>query len=86
MGNYHESASHCRFSLFKPSGKWCSDHSVDMNGVYNEPLIHRAVWKAWQASRTPADRALEEGWILVILEPYHIHSHPIMLIGGRNYD
>jgi hypothetical protein len=85
MTNYSLQASKVRISRFKPSGKWYDDFEVDMNDFYNEPLIHPAVLKAWEASRDPGSRSLEEGWMLVCLEPYHHNAHPVMIIGGRNY-
>lgn len=74
MSNYSENEGSVRMSLFKPSGKWYSDSAVDMSAHYNTSCIHTAVSLAW-------NRPLEPGWILICLEPYHQHSHPVMLKG-----
>ena len=67
-----------RADLFKPSGKWHESIALDMSADYNKTLIHSAVCDAWvRAGRS----ALEAGWLLVVLEPYHKHSHPVMLKG-----
>lgn len=82
MSHYSENEASVRMSLFKPSGKWYSDHAVDMSGYYHPteqtPLIHDAVRHAFE---TRLNRSLEPDWMLVCLEPYHVHSHPIMIKG-----
>lgn len=74
MGNYSANEGSVRVSLFKPSGKWYTDFAIDMSDYYNEPLIHDAVLKAY-------GKPVSQGWMLICLDPYHIHSHPVMIVG-----
>lgn len=75
---YSESDSIVRADRFKPSGKWYDSIALEMNDYYNvPPVVHDAV-------RLAAERqgvVVHEGWWLVVLEPYHIHSHPVILKG-----
>lgn len=77
MSNYSENEGSCRASLFKPSGKWYQDLAIDMSAFYNEPDIHMAIRCAFEQTA----RTLQSDWKLVVLDPYHKNSHPIMLIG-----
>lgn len=79
-----------RVDFFKPSGKWYGTASVDMTNHY-EGLIHKCFMAACEAEQANANGEwghtfkprdiLCEGWSIVCLEPYHEHSHPIMLRG-----
>lgn len=66
-----------RADRFKPSGKWYDSIALDMSQNYNDNLIHNAV----KASAERQDVKLDEGWTLVVLEPYHVHSHPVIIKG-----
>lgn len=66
-----------RADRFKPSGKWYDSIALDMSGCYNTSPIQVAIRDAMNRQ----DIRLEPGWSLVALEPYHKHSHPIMLKG-----
>lgn len=75
---YSPHDSQVRADRFKPSGKWYDTRVLEMAPYYNETFLHIAVEKAYaDTSAVP----LDEGWSLVVLEPYHRHSHPIMLKG-----
>lgn len=77
MSNYSPNEGMVRANLFKPSGKWSGDWGIDMSPYYNEPNIHDAVRKAVAAG----GRSISAGWRLVVLDPYHMHAHPIMIEG-----
>lgn len=97
MTHYSNSARHVRVSFFQPSGKWKYDFQLDMGEVYDAPLIHDALEKALdadkhlgRATRVGVDDDLvsvHQPWWrtwqgpIVVLDPYHQHAHPIMLIG-----
>ena len=66
-----------RVDRFKPRGKWYDTFAVDMSRFWKAPLIHDAVEQAI----TEAGYAVTPDWIYVCLDPYHQHSHPIMLKG-----
>lgn len=66
-----------RADRFKPSGKWYDSIALDMSRHYNAVLIHNAVLNAMEDQGVK----LEPGWSIVVLEPYHKHSHPVMLKG-----
>ncbi len=66
-----------RADRFKPSGKWYDSIALNMSGHYTTSLIHDAVRLAAEAQGVK----LETNWMLVVLEPYHQYSHPIIIIG-----
>lgn len=84
-----------RVDFFKPSGKWYGTASVDMTAHYKGDsgnLIHDAFMAACRAEKdnpqgewghtfTPDDW-IAGGGSIVCLEPYHEHSHPIMVRGN----
>jgi hypothetical protein len=72
---YSEIDSMVRVDFFKESGKWYTTEAIDMNNWYNEPLIHDAISKA--IITAIGDRLSD--MTAVILEPYHINSHPVMI-------
>jgi hypothetical protein len=78
-----------RVDFFKPSGKWYGTASVDMSahfkGVIGDCLREACVVEAargegseWGHTFTPQDWVADGGTI-VCLEPYHEHSHPLMI-------
>lgn len=87
---YSSKDSRVRVTLFKESGKWYSDESVDMYDRWSGcATIHDALMAAcadefeaeegaWSLSSHPLEW-LESGGTIVCLDPYHEHAHPIML-------
>lgn len=63
-------------SFFKPSsGKWYKDEEFDMNAYFNDPCIKEAIKFAME------DAGLSmEGFIVVVMDPNHKNSHPIMFM------
>lgn len=57
------------------------DHEVDMTDFYEHHLIQDAVKLAWARYRAEEEFHIEKDWILVVMEPYHIHAHPVMIRG-----
>jgi hypothetical protein len=92
--NFTTQSGRVRIDFFKPSGKWYGTASVDMEGFY-KGVIHDCVFAACEAEHAKGDEGewgytfsprdiLERdkedgGWTIVCLEPYHEHSHPVML-------
>lgn len=76
MGNYSANDGSVQVSVFKPSGKWYTDIAVDMTGVFNHPSIHDGLE---QVMRFQGHSSYVDNYICVCLNPYHRHSHPIML-------
>ena len=79
-----------RVDFFKPSGKWYGPASVDMSQHYTGD-IHECFRSAcvaeqgrgggeseWGHTFTPQNW-VAEGGAIVCLEPYHEHSHPLMI-------
>jgi len=64
-----------RVDFFKKSGKWYATRAVDMNDWYHHPDIFYAVAKS--IINTIEARYVD--MIAVMLEPYHVNSHPIMI-------
>lgn len=75
-----------RVDFFKPSGKWSYTGSVDMGPFYHEPITHEALKKALDESieglRLSWRHWLMDDGVIVCLEPFHQHAHPIMLTSG----
>jgi hypothetical protein len=67
-------ASVVRVDRFKQRGKWYESIAVDMSEYYNHPDIHDALRRC-----LARDGYVIDDWTWVCLEPYHKHSHPIML-------
>ena len=63
--------------LFKSSGKWCRSEAINMNTVYYTPSVQDAVLSCW----TDQVGNLHSDWMLVCLEPYHQHAHPVLIKG-----
>lgn len=76
MSHYSENPAHCRVDIFKPSGKWYMTITLDLTGLYEHNDIHEAIKMAGGPKLE-----LDLGWTAVCLDPYHQHSHPIMLKG-----
>lgn len=74
MTNYSADESRCRVSRFKKTGKWYDDFSIDMNSHYNKEDLRGAV-----ASAILQVVDIDPDYIYICLEPYHRHSHPVML-------
>lgn len=71
---YNVNDSMVRVDRFKERGKWYDSHAVDMGPHYHNPSIHDAVRLAIQDASINMDE-----FIIVCLEPYHVHAHPVML-------
>jgi len=81
-----------RVDFFKPSGKWYGTASVDMSAYYKGD-IHECFRRACVDEQATAPSTGEsewghtftpQGWVakggtIVCLEPYHEHSHPLMI-------
>lgn len=76
---FHVSDSCVRVDRFKPRGKWYDTFSIDMEEHYNDNDLHDAVQKCIEKEGYKMD-----DWIFVCLEPYHKHSHPVMLKDRRS--
>lgn len=72
-----------RVDIFKPSGKWYETFAVDMREFYRGDIID-ALKKGMDKNPDLSERWrgwLDNGGLIVCLEPYHQHSHPICLRG-----
>lgn len=76
MTHYSDKPYMVRVDIFKPSGKWYETISVSMKDKYHTADLHEALRSAILVRRTIADN-----WLYVCLDPYHKHSHPIILRG-----
>ena len=79
MTNYSNNPGKVRVDFFKPSGKWYETEELDMSAYYGEPVIHNAILKAYYEQIAP----YHEDMTMVVLEPYHQFSHPIMFTDLR---
>lgn len=73
---YCETDSVVRVDRFKERGKWYDTFAIDMAEEYHATSIHEGL------RRCLAKRGIStQGYIFVCLEPYHEHSHPVMIKG-----
>jgi hypothetical protein len=77
--NYSENPGDVRVDRYKrASGKWYDTFSVDMSGFYDRGP--RCVDAVKAAIEQDSGREVDlDYWIFVVNDPYHKHSHPIML-------
>lgn len=78
---YSENPGHVRIDFFKPdTSKWYMEEMLDMSGEYNAPHAYAAVRNALATTRH--GRLAEKRWLIVVLKPYHVNAHPVMLSPG----
>jgi hypothetical protein len=70
-----------RVDFFKKSGKWYASQAIKMPG-YHDDSIHDALKDALNSALylTDENRLRYAGMTAVCLEPYHKHSHPLMVV------
>jgi hypothetical protein len=75
-----------RVDFFKSSGKWYTTEAVKWTGEYDKGLIHREFARSLRDHLSKDFPAVGDvgtprlsGMLAVCLEPYHQHTHPIML-------
>lgn len=83
MTHYSNNPGLVRADFFKPeSGNWYTSEELDMSYHYMDgPSVYDAVRNALAKTRHGAEA--EKRWIIVVLEPYHRNSYPVMLTPGR---
>ena len=64
-----------RVDIFKPSGKWYTTIALKWIG-YKDVLIH----EAFESSMKIQHPNNWDGMTAVCLDPYHEHSHPLMIV------
>ena len=78
MTNFSPFASNVRVDFFRPSGKWHTTSALDMKDRWDQIPLHQAIQDA--LNEQYGDQY--DGLIAVVLEPYHEHPHPIMVVKG----
>lgn len=81
MSNYSNNPESVRVDFFRPSGKWYTTEAVLFVGGWKsspDNLIHDAFARSLRKHFVDDPDRLQ-GMIAICLEPYHEHSHPIML-------
>lgn len=79
---YSEDDSMVRVDFFKTSGKWYTREAVKWTGGYKDVWIFDAFKQSLRDHFKDSPGRLE-GMTAVCLEPYHEHSHPLMLKDWR---
>ncbi len=75
----------CRVDFFKPSGKWNESVAVSFEGLYSQSgseAKKHGVITIHDCFRIALKKAIGDrhiGQTAVCLEPYHEHSHPLMI-------
>lgn len=87
--NYSENPGMVRIDRFKDTGKWYDTYAINMSGYWHVIIdnkwnrIHNALKSAIADDERFGpywvDKWLAQGGFIVCLEPYHEHSHPIIL-------
>ncbi len=75
---YAVSETIVRADQFKPSGKWYQSIALEMGAHWTAPSIPDAIKECLMKQ---GYGEVKDGWSIVVLEPYHQHSHPIMIKG-----
>jgi hypothetical protein len=78
MSNFSINEHDVRVDFFREQGKWYATEQLSMVDVYNYPSIHDAVRHALDVK---FGKRYDDMWA-VVLDPYHRHSHPVMLMKG----
>lgn len=86
MTNYSEDSGSVRFDFFKPSGKWYMTEAIQMSKFYRYGGPREAAAKAWVARCRKLDRLPHDDFTIVVLDPYHELTYPIMLVAGTYAD
>ena len=79
---YTTNSSHVRVDRFKESGKWYDTLEINMENHYDDLNIYKALRDSINETmqfENYVQRWLSQGGSFVCLEPYHQHSHPVML-------
>ena len=66
-----------RVDFFKESGKWYCTEAVKWTGEYHSNSLMHDEFKKSLRDHLKGERLND--MVAVCLEPYHIHSHPIMM-------
>ena len=80
---YIDDESMVRVDFFKESGKWYTTEAVKWTGVYTHISIHDAFLISLRnhfSSPNKGPNTRLQGMTAVCLEPYHEHSHPLMIL------
>ena len=80
MGHYSNSADMVRVDFFRPSGKWYCTEAVKWTGEYERGLLHREFAKSLHDHLYTGGVKRLAGMQAICLEPFHQHSHPIILM------
>ncbi len=88
MSHYSDKTESVRVDFFKESGKWGYTEAVIWTGSYRyeekRQLMHDAFAESLIAHlRDEQGNVRHRGMTAVCLEPYHEHSHPIMMAVDR---
>lgn len=67
-----------RADLFKENGKWSQTYALDMSKYYEDPDMWASIRLLY---RDQVGHQIPKGWLLVVLEPYHTYSHPVIVRG-----
>ena len=86
MTHYSENPNMVRVDYWKESGKWYMTEAVDMDNVYQVPLVQVAVEVAmndhWEKTRSPDRRQAWNQFTITVTEPYHMNAYPVMVKAG----
>lgn len=81
MTHYNDNPGMVRVDYFKPGGKWYMTEAIEMpDAEYSAPNIHEAVRRSLDASRPDREPGWWSQFTVVVLEPYHQHAHPVMIV------
>lgn len=79
MTHYSENPGHVQANRFKESGKWYDTFSLDMTLFYDDIAAPQAVYNALLNKFGIDWVENHPGWSVVVLDPYHRNSHPVMI-------
>jgi hypothetical protein len=74
--NYSQSPNHVKLIVFKKSGKWKYEESLDMEDHYHNLTPHDAVLNCLKNTRW--SKSLQD-YIFVVPEPFHNAEYPVCI-------
>lgn len=74
MGHFSVFPDQVRADIFREQGKWYETRALNMGELYDIPSVRDAVQFAWHRQYGNA----HHGKWLVVLDPHHKNSYPIM--------
>jgi hypothetical protein len=78
---YSDNDGMVRVDYFKPTGKWYMTEAIDMSSHWQDVDMFKAIELSLDESRPDRSARWWKSFTVVVLEPYHVNSYPVMFVG-----